>query len=179
DRTIEGAGTVGVELAHQWPEVELVFVPTGGGGLLSGVALAISRALGDEVAVVGVEPEGSTNLASALEAGHPVVIDPIRTRIQGLCPLDTGERNLALVSRFVEGMVALHDDEILAAQALLVRAGHVVEPAGAAAVGAVLAGAFPEELLEDRSASRPLRVACVVSGGNAEPEQLASLTSEA
>ncbi len=174
-RTIEGAGTVGLEVAQDWPEVELLLVPTGGGGVLSGCALAIARELGDEVAVVGVEPEGSRNLGAALDAGHVVVIDPIATRVQGLCPMDTGEINLAIVNRYVEGMIALSDDEIFAGQRHLVRSGLTVEPAGAAAFAAVLHGALPPVLLEGRDASNPLRVACVVTGGNAEPGQLASL----
>jgi threonine dehydratase len=174
-RTIEGAGTVGLEIAEEWPAVEVVLVPVGGGGLIAGSALALASKLGDEVAVIGVEPEGSPNLSRALEAGRPVSIDPIRTRIQGLCPLDTGELNLALAQRHVEGMIVLTDDEIVAGQRELVRAGHTVEPAGAAAFAALLARALPAELLEGRSPARPLRVACVVSGGNAEPEELAAL----
>ena len=67
------------------------------------------------------------------------------------------------------------DEEIFAAQAVLVRAGLTVEPAGAAAFAAVLQGALPAELLDGRGPDDPLRVACVVTGGNAEPEQLASL----
>lgn len=173
--TVEGAGSVGLEIAKQWPEVELIFVPCGGGGLLAGVSLAISRELGDEVAVIGVEPEGSTNLSSAMEAGQPVKIDPITTEVQGLCPLDTGEINLAICNRHVEGMVVLEDEEIIEGQRRLVQAGYTVEPAGGAGLGAVLAGAIPEDLLADRDASNPLRIVCVVSGGNPDPEQLESL----
>jgi threonine dehydratase len=174
-RTIEGAGTVGLEIAEDWPEVEVVLVPTGGGGLLAGSSFALAARLGDEVAVLGVEPEGSPNLTRALAEGRPVVIDPIRTKIQGLCPLDTGEANLALAQRYVEGMITLSDEEILAGQRELVRAGHTVEPAGAAAFAALPARALPEELLEGRTRARPLRVACVVSGGNAELEQIEAL----
>jgi threonine dehydratase len=175
ENTVEGAGTVGLEIAKQWPEVEVVFVPCGGGGLLAGVSLAISRELGDEVAVVGVEPEGSTNMSSAMEAGKPVDIDPITTQVQGLCPLNTGALNLAICNRHVESMVALEDAEIIAGQRKLVQAGYTVEPAGGAGLGAVLAGAIPEDLLEGRDASNPLRIVCVVTGGNPDPEQLESL----
>jgi len=173
--TVEGAGTVGLEIAQAWPEVELVFVPCGGGGLLAGVSLAIARELGDEVAVLGVEPEGSTNMSSAMEAGKPVDIDPITTEVQGLCPLNTGDLNLAICQRHVEGMVALEDAEIFAGQRRLVQAGYTVEPAGGAGLGAVLAGAIPEELLAGHDAQDPLRIVCVVSGGNPDPEQLAAL----
>lgn len=177
-RTIEGAGTVGLEIAADWPEVEIVLVPVGGGGLIAGTALALVERLGDEVAVIGVEPEGSPNLTRALEAGRPVVIDPIRTKIQGLCPLDTGETNLALAARYVEGMITLRDEEIIEGQRRLVRAGYTVEPAGAAAFAALVAHALPVELLEERSPEDPLRVVCVISGGNPEPDQLASLAAK-
>ncbi len=143
-RTIEGAGTVGLEIAEDWPEVELVLFPVGGGGLIAGSALALARKLGDEVAVVGVEPEGAPNLSRALEEDRVVTIDPITTEVQGLCPLDTGELNLALAKRFVEGMVTLSDAEIYAGQGVLVRAGLTVEPAGAAGFAALLARALPD-----------------------------------
>jgi threonine dehydratase len=175
DRTIEGAGTVGWEIAEDWPEVELVLFPVGGGGMLAGSALAIARRLGDEVAVLGVEPVGSANMSRAMAEGRPVAIDPIETSVQGLCPIEVGVRNLGLCLRYVEGMVQLSDDEIYAGQRELVRAGYTVEPAGAAAFAAVLHRALPDELLEGRTSSYPLRTVCVLSGGNADPEQLETL----
>lgn len=174
-RTIEGAGTVGLEVAEQWPEVEFLFVPVGGAGLISGSAIAMARKLGDEVAVVGVEPEGSATLTRALESGMPVTIDPAQTTVQGLCPLSTGEVNVAIAQRYVEATVTLSDDEIYRGQEILVKAGMIVEPAGAAAFAAVLAGALPIEFLERRSADDPLRVACIVTGGNPDPEQIEGL----
>lgn len=175
-RTIEGAGTVGLEIAQDWPEVELVLVPVGGGGLIAGSALAVHEELDGRARVIGVEPEGAPNMTRALEAGEPVIIDPITTQVQGLCPLATGALNLALVEDYVDGIVTLEDDEIFAAQRELVVSGLVVEPAGAAAFAALRAGALPPELFEGRSARHPLRVACVVSGGNPDPDQIARLT---
>jgi threonine dehydratase len=174
-RTIEGAGTVGLELARQWPEVEVVLFPTGGGGLVAGSSLALGTELGERVQVIGVEPEGAPNLTNALEAGEVVALERITTSVQGLCPLDTGELNLALAERFLRGTILLSDDEIFAGQKVLVRAGIVVEPAGAAAFAAVLHGALPPELLEGRSPANPLRVAAVLSGGNPDPAQLEAL----
>jgi len=95
--------------------------------------------------------------------------------VQGLCPINTGALNLAICNRHVEGMVTLEDEEIIAGQRRLVQAGYTVEPAGGAGLGAVLAGAIPEELLEGRDGSNPLRIVCVVTGGNPDPEQLESL----
>jgi threonine dehydratase len=174
-RTIEGAGTVGLEVAEDWPEVEVVLVPVGGGGMVAGSALALFRRLGERVAVIGVEPEGAPNLTRSLEAGRVVPLDRITTAVQGLCPLDTGELNLALAERHLRGTILLEDAEILAGQRILVRSGWTVEPAGAAAYAAVLQGALPAELLEGRSHAHPLRVCCVVSGGNPDPAQLAGL----
>jgi len=175
ERTIEGAGTVGLEIAQDWPEVELVVFPVGGGGMLAGSSLAIALTLGDEVAVLGVEPEGSPNMSLAMDAGRPVPLETVTTRVQGLCPPEAGHRNLALCMRYVEGIVTLSDEEIYAAQRLLLGAGFTVEPAGAAALAAVLEGAVPAEMLEGRTESNPLGVACVVSGANADPEQLEEL----
>jgi threonine dehydratase len=174
-RTIEGAGTVGLEIAEDWPEVEVVLFPVGGGGLVAGSSLALGQRLGERVQVIGVEPEGAPNLTSALEAGEVVPLARITTSVQGLCPLDTGELNLALAERYLRGTILLSDEEIYAGQRVLVRAGLTVEPAGAAAFAAVLHGALPPELLEGRSAERRLRVACVVSGGNPDPRQVAQL----
>ena len=100
-RTIEGAGTVGLELAAQWPEVEVALFPTGGGGLVAGSSLALVSELGERVQVIGVEPEGAPNLTQSLEAGEVVPLERITTAVQGLCPLDTGELNLALAERFL------------------------------------------------------------------------------
>lgn len=174
-RTIEGAGTVGLELARQWPEVELALFPTGGGGMVAGSSLALVQSLGERVQVIGVEPEGAPNLTASLEAGEVVPLERITTQVQGLCPLDTGELNLALAENFLRGTILLSDEEIYAGQRELVRAGLTVEPAGAAAYAAVLSGSLPPELLEGRSRADPLRVAAVVSGGNPDPKQLAAL----
>ena len=174
-RTVEGAGTVGLEVAEDWPEVEVLVVPVGGGGLIAGSALAVRRALGDGVCVVGVEPEGAPTLGRGLQAGRPVFLEHITTEVQGLCPLAVGDLNVGIALEYVDHVVALDDEVIFAAQAELVGAGWTVEPAGAAAYAAVRERRLPAELFEGRSESAPLRVACVVSGGNPDPDQLASL----
>jgi threonine dehydratase len=172
ERTIEGAGTVGLEIAEDWPEVELVLVPTGGGGLLAGTTVALRRALGEDVLILGVEPEGAPTMTRGIEEGQPTDVSPITSAVQGLCPLRAGARNIALVAELGNGMILLSDEAIFAGQRALVRAGHVVEPAGAAALAAVLAGELFPEIFEGRRAGARLRVACVVSGGNPDPAQL-------
>ena len=95
--------------------------------------------------------------------------------MQGLCPLDTGELNVALAERFVAGTILLSDEEIHAGQKVLLEAGITVEPAGAAAFAALLARALPEAFTAGRGPENPLRVACVLSGGNPDPEQVRKL----
>lgn len=175
-RTVEGAGTVGLEVLEDWPEVEVFVCPVGGGGLLAGSSLALRRGLGDRLRIFGVEPDGAPDLSRALEAGAPVELERITTEVQGLCPLSAGELNTRICAETVDAVFTLPDAAIFAAQARLVRdGGWTVEPAGAAAVAWLLQGGLPPALLEGRSARDPLRVAAVISGGNPDPAQLAGL----
>ena len=127
--------------------------------------------------VFAAEPSGAPTMTLALGRGEPVVVDPITTDVQGLCPLSAGALNTRICLRTVSGTTTLADDAIHAAQKRLVEAGFTVEPAGAAACAAVLEGSLLEELLAQRTAADPLRVVAVISGGNAEPTQLLSLRS--
>ena len=180
ERTAQGAGTVGLELAEQWPEVELVVVPVGGGGLLAGTALALRTRLLDRVKVLGVEPEGAATMTLALARGAPAKPQGMSTRVQGLCPPAVGAFNLAVCRAAVDGVLTLDDETILAAQReLVLRGGWVVEPAGAAAPALVLGGRLPAGLLAGRGPENPLRVAAVVSGGNPDPAQLAAVRASA
>ena len=177
--TVEGAGTVGVELLEDWPEVEVVVVPVGGGGLIAGTSLHLRRERGDDVTILGAEPAGAPSMFRGLEAGASVALDEITTAIQGLCPTSSGVLNVAVCSQTLDGVVLVEDEEVLAGQAHLVGLGETVEPAGGAAVAVVREGKLPAQLLEGRSAHDPLRVCCVVSGGNPDPAQLAALRGEA
>ncbi len=175
-RTIEGAGTVGLEIAEELPDLELLLVPVGGGGLLAGCTLAVRSRLGQGPTLIGVEPQGAPTLTLALERGAPVPLERITTLVQGLCPPSLGRLNLAICQTGRVQALALSDAEILEAQGELVRrGGWTVEPAGAAAVAAVLAGRLPSAMFAARGHDRPLRVVAVVSGGNPDPEQLASI----
>jgi threonine dehydratase len=175
DRTVEGAGTAALEVAEEWADFEVLVVPVGGGGLIAGSALALKRRPGPRPAVVGVEPAGAATLSAGTQAGRPVILQEIQSKVQGLCPLYAGELNVAVALEYVDWVVTLEDEEIFDAQKELVRAGHTVEPAGAAGFAAVRGRHLPPELHEGRSANAPLRVAVLVSGGNPDPAQLASL----
>jgi threonine dehydratase len=178
-RTVEGAGTVGREIAAEWPEVEVVVIPVGGGGLIGGSSLALRRALGEGVRIFGVEPAGAPSMTLGLAAGRSVPVPEITTEVQGLCPLASGELNVAICAQTLDGVFLVEDAEVFRAQKRLIEAGELVEPAGAAAPALVFEGRLPAELLLGRDAAHPLRVAAVVSGGNPAPEQLAALREPA
>ncbi len=179
ERTVQGAGTVGLEIAEEWPEVELCLLPVGGGGLLGGSSLALRTELGEDVLIYGVEPAGAPSMTRGVEAGESVLLDTIETKVQGLCPPGSGALNVAICLTAIDEVHLVSDETVFAAQAKLVRAGHRVEPAGAAATSLVFSGGVPEALVANRTAANPLRVCAVVSGGNADPAQLEAIGRDA
>ncbi len=179
ERTAQGAGTLALELLEQWPQVEVVVVPCGGGGLLTGVSLAIRQTVENRVTVIGVEPEGAPSMTLGLAHGEPVTLERITTRVQGLCPPNSGAFNIAVCSQTVDHVLTLSDEEIFAAQKeLVVRGGWTVEPAGSAGAALVLSRKLPADLYAGRSSSNKLRVAAVISGGNPDPAQIAELRAQ-
>lgn len=174
ERTLEGAGSVGTEIARQAPDAEVVVVCVGGGGLVSGVSLALRRAFGRRIVLLGAEPEGASSLAEGMRRGAPVRIE-VTSKVQGLTPTYSGQVNIDIARDCLDGVVALPDADIYAAQEELVRLGETVEPAGAAACAVVRSGRIPAQLLAGRGPADPLRVVAVVSGGNPDPAQHAAL----
>ena len=162
---IAGHASLGLEILEDLPDVDLVVVGVGGGGLISGVALAL-RGLRPATRILGVEPEGAQGVRKALDAGHSVRLASTNTVADGLAAPFAGERNLEIIKRDVDDVVAISDDAILDGLRFLVaRARVVAEPAGAAAVGALLNGAVKPRPGE--------RVVAIVSGGNIDPDRLA------
>jgi threonine dehydratase len=162
---IAGHASLGLEILEDLPDVDLVVVGVGGGGLISGVALAL-RGLRPATRILGVEPEGAQGVRKALDAGHSVRLASTNTVADGLAAPFAGERNLDIIKRDVDDVVAISDDAILDGLRFLVaRARVVAEPAGAAAVGALLNGAVKPRPGE--------RVVAIVSGGNIDPDRLA------
>ena len=156
-----GHGTLGLEVVEDLPEVATIVVPVGGGGLIAGVASAV------DCRVVGVEPENARTLSAALETGEPVRIQP-STIADGLNAPFTGAGTLAVCRERVDEVVLVSDDEIAEGMRFLyARAKLACEPAGAAAVAALLTGRVEVE------PGRP--VVAVVSGGNADPKVAAGI----
>ncbi|MEX2212105.1 MAG: pyridoxal-phosphate dependent enzyme [Gaiellaceae bacterium] len=134
--TIAGQGTVGLEILEDVPDVDTIVVPIGGGGLIAGIAAAAAG----RARIVGVEPELSTAMSSALAAGGPVPVTPTSVA-DGLSAPFAGTNTLALVRAHVDRVVLVSEDEIAAAfRFLYERAKLACEPAGAVAVAALLAG---------------------------------------
>jgi len=147
-----GQGTIGLEILEQVPDVEVVLVPIGGGGLISGVATAIKES-NPRVRVIGVEPELASDTFQSRQAGRRIDIGGSTTLADGLRTSTPGELTFPVVQRYVDEILLVSEEEIRAAgRYLLERARQVVEPSGAVSVAAAL-----------RLGGRAV---CVISGGN-------------
>jgi threonine dehydratase len=164
-RVIAGQGTIGLELADEAPDAEVVVVAIGGGGLAAGVAAALGHTR-PTTRVVGVQAEGAASMVASLAAGHPVRLENLRTMADGIAVRAPSALTFSLVHDLIDEVVTVTDEEISQAILLLLeRAKAVVEPAGAAPLAAVLAGKVAGE--------GP--VACVLSGGNVDSRLLTKL----
>jgi threonine dehydratase len=168
-QVIAGHGSLGLELAEHLPDLEVVVVPVGGGGLISGIATAL-KALTPGVVVVGVEPEGSDAVSQSLAAGHPIRLERFQTIADGLNAPWSAPNSFAIIQRLVDEVITLSDEEIVRAMALILeRTKLLVEPAGAAAVAALLAGRV--------SSARGKRTVAILSGGNMDLARLGELVA--
>ena len=162
---IAGQGTLGLELAEEMGDAEVVLVPIGGGGLISGVAAALAVERPD-VRVVGVEAAGAASMVASLAAGRPTELASVRTIADGIALKSPSALTFAHVEALVDEVVTVSDEEIGRALILLLeRAKAVVEPSGAVGLAALLAGRV--------SGTGP--VAVVLSGGNVDPLMLTRL----
>ena len=158
-----GQGTVGLEILDAVPDLRTLVVPVGGGGLIAGMAVAI-KTQRPKLRIIGVEPEGAPVVSESLAAGQPVAPSRLDSIADGLGAPYTRPFNLGLVQRYVDQMRTVSDEAIIeAVKAIAQQAKLVVEPAGAAAVAALLA---------DAEIERP--VAAVLSGGNVDIDRLGS-----
>jgi threonine dehydratase len=156
ERIIAGQGTVGLEILEEWPDVENIVVPLGGGGLLSGVAVD-ATSLKPAVKVFGVEPRAGNDGEQSFRTGQIVTIEPPKTIADGARTLAIGARNFAIIRERVRDVVSVDDATLLEAlKFAMYRTKLVIEPTGALGIAAVL--------------SRTLKLsgptAIVVSGGN-------------
>ena len=167
DDVIAGGGTTGLEIVEDWPEVDCVLVPIGGGGLISGIAVAVSG-LGPDVAVIGVEAEASCAFSAARAAGRLVTIDVEPTIADGLGGnVEADSRTWPYIRDLVRDVVTVSEQDLAdGIRGLLAEEHLVAEGAGIAAIAAVVGRRLP---LDGR------RVAIVVSGSNIDVEKLVSV----
>ena len=166
---VAGQGTVGLEILDDLPDAGTVVVPIGGGGLIAGIALAIKSRL-PRVRIVGVEPEGAAAMWRSRQTGQPERLEQVQTIADGLTAPFAGQVPFALVQQYVDDLVLVGDEDIRAAMALLLERGKLLaEPAGAAAVAALLSGAI--------SPPHRVPVVAILSGGNIDAARLAQLLS--
>lgn len=169
DAVIAGQGTLARELLEDVPDLDVIVVPCGGAGLLSGVAVA-AKGTRPAIRLYGVEPEAGDDVRQSVAKGVPVSIPVPRTIADSLQTTRPSERTLRIVEALVEEIVTVTDDEIRLAMAVAAaRLKLIVEPGGAAAFAAVLAGRVKRVSGQ--------RVGVVLSGGNVDPALFGSLVA--
>lgn len=155
ERIIAGQGTLALEILDEWPEVSTIIAPIGGGGLISGIAIAATSKPG--VSVYGVEPAAGNDAEQSFRIGHVVTIDPPNTIADGARTLSIGKRNFAIIREHVKDVVSVDDDVLLdTVKFAMYRTKLVIEPTGALGLAALFAGK-----IKPRGP-----VAVVISGGN-------------
>lgn len=153
---IAGQGTIGLELVKQRKHMGTVLVPVSGGGLISGIALAL-KTLQPKVLVIGVEPMGGRRYFLSRQLRHPVTLEQIPTIADGLRVVTPGEQTFPIIENYVDDFTAVDDRQIIEAmQWCATESGLIVEPSGAAALAAARAGSYPEP------------VVVIISGGNVD-----------
>ena len=167
EQLMMGQGTVGLELVRDWPDVDVIVVPIGGGGLISGITMA-AKSINPKIRIIGVESSGAPGMKRSVEEGHLVTLDRVDCIIDGLRVKRVGEKTFDVVRQYVEEVVALPDEQIFDAVVWIMAHLKVVpEGAAAAPVAALLQGLV--------KAPAGTKVVCVLSGGNVNLDQLKGL----
>jgi len=167
EQLIVGQGTLGLEIYQDWPEVELAIVPIGGGGLISGVTMAL-KACNPKIRIIGVESSGAPAMTRSVREGGLLTLDRVDCIIDGLRVKRVGNLTYEIVRDYVDDLVTLPDEQIFEAVVWIMSHLKVVpEGAAAAPVAALLQGLI--------HAAKGTKVVCVLSGGNVNLEQLKGL----
>jgi threonine dehydratase len=162
---ITGQGTCGLELVEDVPKLQSVFVPIGGGGLISGISCAIRLSEHGHIKVIGVQPEGSASMYKSFKSGTLSSIDESRTIADGLSVRKPGDITFSFVKKYVDDIVLVSDQEIIDATSQLLKKEHVLaEPSGAAALAGLLK--------VRRDTGKVEGSAVIVSGANISKEML-------
>lgn len=157
-RVIAGQGTIGFEIVEDLPDVEVVLVPIGGGGLISGIATAL-REIHPRMHILGVEAEGSANMSLSRRRGLPTDLEQVDTIADGLATRTTTPEVFEIIDLLVDDLITVSDEDMVSAMSfLLERTKLVTEPSGAATVAALLTGR--------KKLSSGAKTVAVLSGGN-------------
>lgn len=154
---IAGQGTIGLEILEQLPDADVVIIPVGGGGLISGVAFAIKQ-LNPNIKVYGVQAAGAPSMANSIQNGKLETLDSVSTIADGIAVKEPGDVTFDICRKYVDGIVTVSDDEIAAAiLALIEQQKLITEGAGAVSVAAAM---FNKVDIKNK------KVCCLLSGGN-------------
>ncbi len=157
NHAIEGAGTIGVEIVQDLPNVEMIVVQIGGGSLIAGILLSVKES-NPKVRIIGVEPVGAPSMLESVRRGHPVTLENINSVAHGLSVKRAGEKTFPIVKRLCDDIVLVSDEEIVKTSTFIMdECKLVVEPSGAAGMAAVAAGKID---------ALPERTVVILSGGN-------------
>ena len=169
EKVIAGQGTIGIEIIEQLPDVEVVYVPIGGGGLISGVAYAI-KALKPDCIVVGVQAAGAPSMYVSREKGEITELDKVCTIADGIAVKKPGSLTFEMCQKYVDKIVTVSEDEISTAiLALMEKQKTVAEGAGATALAAAMF---------DKAGLKGKKTVCVVSGGNIDVNILSRVITQ-
>ena len=167
---IAGQGTCGLEIVEQLRQFDSVIVPVGGGGLISGISIAI-KSLKPSAKVYGVEPDGAKKMQMSLKARKLVKLEAPKSIADGLIPSTVGELTLEACRRNVDGVVSVSDEEILSAMKLLVQDSHIFpEPSGSAPLAGLIS--------QNNTIDFGKRVVLIISGGNVSADLLSRVLSQ-
>ena len=163
---IAGQGTVGLEIVEQMPDADVIVVPVGGGGLISGILTAV-KARRPDVLVIGAEPALANDTALSLERGEITAIGPTETIADGLRTSQPGDLTFPIVNELLDGLVLVEEQEIIEAMRdIAVRTKQLVEPSGAVAAAAIMSG---------KAGTADQTIIAVISGGNVDLPRFAAL----
>lgn len=165
---IAGQGTVGLEILEQMPDADVIVVPVGGGGLISGILTAV-KARRPDVLVIGAEPALANDTALSLERGEITAIGPTETIADGLRTSQPGDLTFPVVNELLDGLVLVEEQEIIEAMRdIAMRTKQLVEPSGAVAPAAVMSG---------KAGAADQTIIAVTSGGNVDLQRFAELVN--
>jgi len=163
DKIIAGQGTVALELFHDLKDLDYLFVPVGGGGLIAGCSLA-AKNLYPAIRVIGVETEGANDCYQSFRAKRIIKLTSANTIADGMRTLSVGERNFEMIQTYVDDVVTVKDSDVIEMMKFfLERMKIIVEPTGAVASAAIL---------KDVKGLKGKKICAIISGGNADPQML-------